>query len=797
MQMRCSLDARARLTGAVVALALALFVLVVASPQASAAPANTIDLVELQQAMDDNGGTLDGYFKTVLEDDVIVNIPATVRSIVPNMTSDGALILFEAGGAQISAIGGIAQGMSGSPLYVDVEGKDMLAGAVSYGDVMTLDNLGLATPIEYMMAIEDRYLNDAVPAPPAARSAALAAPIAAEGETVKRVVVATSVERARRVKAVEGTAVFAPLTTVQIGGLDPRTQAYKAAAVKLQSMGFSVVSPAVGMSAGYDPGFTTALTGGASMGALFSRGDYWSGAAGTVTYVDGTKLLGFGHPLAWIGETDMYLTNALVSGIWKSAYTPYKLIAPAALRGTITQDRNSGVAGSIGPAPADTTVTATATFAGRTVDSTSNTVRSLTSTYDWCWLPVEASAVPVYRAIDAYGLAGSASTTTTIVVSDGAEDYTVTREDLYDSSSDVTFAPLEDMYSILSTLTENPDGIAAASIKSVTFDGAFEQRRNAARIVSVAVPGGLRAGTNDVQVKLAVHGQAELGTVHVALIIPSGTSLQGTLFVSGLGEDFLFDENVLVAGASPAPGGDDRLTLAEVVDSLNALPSNNDLSVEYWADGSFETPDASTVVGTEWVVRGERSAATSSLSLRAAPMTVSYNAAVRLWGSVSGPTSATTVGIYAKPLGAATQTLIATVPATMSDGLAVFEYRVPHVTKNTTYTAQWAGNADYLGSKSAVKVSVRPWVRLGADPTSIRLGKSTVLTARVLPVLPARAVAIQRRTASGDWVNLARKTTNAQGQAVVTWKPAQTGTYVLRAVAGGSVSKTLTVAVKS
>jgi hypothetical protein len=794
MTMRRSLCTRGRLAGGAVALLLAVLALLLAGPRASAAPADAITLDDLQQAMDDNGGTLNGYFKTVLEDDVIVTIPATVRSIVPNMTQDGALILFEASGPEITAIGGIAQGMSGSPLYVDVPGPDKLAGAVSYGDMMTLDNMGLATPIEYMAAIEDRYLDGVSPAPAAARAATLATPLAVGGETVKRVVVASSLAAAKSVKAAEGTVVFAPLTVVQIGGLHPKTAAYKAAKAKLEAMGFSVVAPAAGMSAGYDPAWSTTLTGGASMAGMFARGDYWSGAAGTVTYVDGTDLLGFGHPLAWLGETDMYLTNALVSGIWKSGYVPYKLMAPAALRGSVTQDRNSGVAGRIGPVPADTVVTSSATFNGVTETSSSTTVRSLSSTSDWCWLPVSAAEVPVYKAIDAFALAGSAETTTTVVVSDGAQDYTLTRHNLYDSRSDVTYAAVDDMFMILTMLTDDPDGVAPATIKSVDFDGAFTKSRNSARIVSVAVPGGLRVGTNDVQVSLAIYGQTDLETVHVSLVIPEGVLPFGTLHASGIGEDYSFEEDALLAPTSSS--GDDRRTLAEVVDTINELPANNDLTVEYWSEQSYEEPDVTVVTGTDWVVQGERRMSTSSVTLRAAPKTVNYGAATLLWGWVEGPSATTTVDVYAKPLGGAAQTLIATVPAIMNDGVAEFEYQVPSVTKNTTYTAQWAGDGDFLAAKRSVSVSVRPWVRLSADPTSLRLGKSTVLTAIVRPVLPVRTVTIQRRTASGAWVTVTKKTATADGKAVVAWKPPRTGTYVLRAVAGSGTSKNVTITVK-
>ena len=733
----------------------------------------------------------------MLEDDVIVDIPATVRSIVPNMTQDGALILFEATGAEIADIGGIASGMSGSPLYVDIEGTDKLVGAVAYGEVFTLDNLGLATPIEYMTAIQDRYLVEAPSAASITRTTGLAAPVRVDGTTVRRVAVAPSRRSAVRLKAAEGSAVFAPLTVVEVGGLNSRTAAYKAAAAKLESMGLDVVTPPKGMSAGYDPAWSAALTGGASMAALYARGDYWAGSAGTVTYVDGATLLGFGHPLGWAGDTELYLTNALVSGIWKSAISPHKLMAPAALRGTITQDRNSGVAGPIGPVPADTVVDAAASLGSRTETSSSTVVRSLASSSAFNWLPADACSIPVYRALDSWSLVGSASATITIVVNDGAQDLAVVRENVYDSSEDVSFAPIEDIYTILETLTANADGIAPVSIKSVTFDSDFSRSRRSARIVSVAAPDGLHTGTvpNDIQVTLAVYGQAELETYHVPLLIPAGTSLRGELVVRGYGEGFYFDEDVFLEAAAAA--GDDRQSVEELVASLNAEPANDSLVVEFYSETSTDAPDAAASEQTGWVVSGERSMWTSKLVLRASPATVGYGASTMLWGWVEGPSSSATVDIYAQALGSATRTLLASVPAVAQRAEPlVFEYEVPRVVKNTTYTAVWAGDEEYLGSKRSVAVVVRPWVGLSASPASFRFGSSTVLTARVLPVLPARTATFQRRTSSGSWVYVTRGVTNSQGRVVKSWKPRRVGTFVMRAVAGTGKSRTFRITVR-
>ncbi len=692
------------LVAAVIALLFVALAAATAPSRAAAAPANTLDLTQLQALLDANGGSVDGYFRTILEGDTIVTVPARVRSIVPYATQDGALILFDASGSQVSALGGIAHGMSGSPLYVRVSGRpDQLVGAVSYGDIFTLGDLGLATPIEYMIAIQESYLDGGPASPGAVHKATLETPVSLHGQTIERIVVAPSTSRASRVAAHKGTAVFAPLTVIQIGGLNPRTQAYKALAARLESMGFSVVSGAAAASGGYRPDWSTSLTGGASLGALYVRGDVLMGAAGTVTYVDGAKLLGFGHPLDWLGQTEVYLTNAWVSGIWSSALSPYKLMAPAMLRGTITQDRNSGVAGLVGPVPVDTTITSSATLGGRTVTNSAAMPRSLASGA-FSWVPSPAAAAAVYKVLDAWTFAGSARTISTVVVSDGTRDYTITRTNLWDDPYDVSWLSTWDLDTILATLTANPDGIAPATIKSVDFQGTYSARRNSARIVSASLPGGLKVGANDVRVKMAVYGTLALQTGHVTLMIPHGTPLRGSLEVRGA------MSSVGQGGETSAPAGDDRRTVAELVDELNALPTNDAIVVTYRPEALDGTPPPAIEAtgGTDWFVSGSLQLPTSSLRLGASPRTVDYGRGTTLFGTIEMAAGDTVVELYATPKGSTTRKLIATVPALVSDQMASFEYRIAKVKTTTRFTAVWAGDQSNLGSTGSVVVVVRP-----------------------------------------------------------------------------------------
>ena len=171
-------------TARLVPLLLALLVLLaVAQVAAAAPPAPTMDLEQLAVALE--SGPLDGYLLTTMDGTTPEPITVQVQSLVDY--SWGSLILFEASGPWIDKIGGIAAGMSGSPIYVDDGGVDKLVGALSYGDAFTLGGLGLATPIEYMAAIEADFAVGALAALQAPRPPAAGAyPLARAGEDLGR-----------------------------------------------------------------------------------------------------------------------------------------------------------------------------------------------------------------------------------------------------------------------------------------------------------------------------------------------------------------------------------------------------------------------------------------------------------------------------------------------------------------------------------------------------------------------------------------------------------------------------------
>lgn len=273
-----------------------------------------------------------GYFKTVVggpveADQTPVQIDMTVLGVLPNAGYDGlALILFQADMTDpvMARIGTIAHGMSGSPLYVDDGGTWKVIGALSYGDLFTLNGLGLATPIDAMKAVMVDH-----PVKASARSApaqgamprqegrdsmavdsaspggtgplgsavlgsedalsviSLPSPLQVDGTAVSRIVVAHNATAAAALRPATGTTAFAPLSSVRIGGLPRNAAAYKALVKALEARGHHVVQGLGSGSGGWHPDFSTPVVPGAACATMYTDGPFWAGGIGTVTYVDG------------------------------------------------------------------------------------------------------------------------------------------------------------------------------------------------------------------------------------------------------------------------------------------------------------------------------------------------------------------------------------------------------------------------------------------------------------------------------------------------------------------------------
>ncbi len=109
-----------------------------------------------------------------------------------------------------------------------------------------------------------------------------------------------------------------------------------------------------------------ALRPGASMAAGLANGAINLSAIGTVTYVDGDAVWGFGHPLDSVGARALFLQDAYVYTVVSNPLgapdlTSYKLASPGHVVGTLTGDGVAAITGRLGVLPPRYPLTVTAT----------------------------------------------------------------------------------------------------------------------------------------------------------------------------------------------------------------------------------------------------------------------------------------------------------------------------------------------------------------------------------------------------------------------------------------------------
>jgi hypothetical protein len=252
-----------------------------------------------------------------------------VTGVILNALGPGkSIILCQLTDPRVQQMGAVA-GMSGSPLYID--GK--FAGALSY-QLQQFETTRFAgfTPAADMAEVSDRVAAGASADPSPNASPPSGAPAAAD-------------------------AAFRPMKPVfALGGVSPRTAAIMAP--QFEALGIAITSlggSSQGQSDAAAPARTTLAPGDAVSVAL-STGDVTLAGTGTVSRVDGNRIVAFGHPMLGLGNVQLAMCSADIVAILPSTQESTKIANIGSVIGCISQDRLSAVSGVLGPGPQMTDV---------------------------------------------------------------------------------------------------------------------------------------------------------------------------------------------------------------------------------------------------------------------------------------------------------------------------------------------------------------------------------------------------------------------------------------------------------
>ncbi len=279
-----------------------------------------------------------GRGKSVFQGAAIEEFDVEILGVLANIQPNRNVILARLRGRGLETTGIIA-GMSGSPVYID--GK--LIGAVAYGFSFSKEAIAGITPIDEMLAIDRAPIDIKT-------GGASAFPIR-DDISQEELSGAFLKSLEARPQAQPAGLTIAPLEIpLMFSGFS--TGAFERARSFFAPLGFRAVRAGTGgQSRPGQPPAGPSLREGDAVGVQLLGGDLDISAVGTATYVDGAKVLAFGHPLYNLGAVDYAMTRANVITVMPSLESSFKLATTGPVIGRFSQDRTSGAAGEVGVMP--------------------------------------------------------------------------------------------------------------------------------------------------------------------------------------------------------------------------------------------------------------------------------------------------------------------------------------------------------------------------------------------------------------------------------------------------------------
>jgi hypothetical protein len=378
---------------------------------------------------------MQGIAKTVIQGTTIDTFDIEILGVMKEGIDSDGRILAKASGPVIDKTGGVLQGMSGSPVYID--GK--LVGAVSGGWKDIDSRTCIITPIADMLKLWDM----------------------------------PDLKKDQKIKQVNLKPLSTPLMAAGFGDA-----AMGMLTEKLKP--FNMVPYAAnGVNGDFAP---VTIEPGSSIGAQLVRGDFSLAAIGTVTAVEDGKVLAFGHPFLRKGNVNYFMTDANIISTASGLNTGFKIGVPGNTVGVINQDRTAAIAGSLGRYPSVIPLHVNVT------DKQFNTTKSYSMqiAYDE-QLAATLAATMVYNSIDqTIDRVGEGTAKVSFeIMSSAAPGGVLKRDNMYYNPQDVGKLAIAEVFQALDILCSNT--LSETDIVSVKVNVDIDQTRKTASIIE-AIP---------------------------------------------------------------------------------------------------------------------------------------------------------------------------------------------------------------------------------------------------------------------------------------------------------------------
>lgn len=288
-----------------------------------------------------------GYGLTVMNGTAPARFDVEILAVMERWSAHQDVILARLAGPEVERTG-VASGMSGSPVYVrdERDGRDKLIGAMAFAFYASKEPICGIQPITQMLTVQQRLGGTSPPQAATGTGDRASRELLAAGLDPHQTDLLGVLWRLCRSpqRPAEPVGGLVPLATpLMVAGLSENT--LRQIRQPLQEAGLFPVQAGAAASM---PAMGTSFSPGSAISVALMTGDVDLSAVGTVTEVDGDRLLALGHGFFAEGEAEFPVGPAQVLTVVPSLLFSFKLSSAGGVSGTLVRDERVGVVAILG-----------------------------------------------------------------------------------------------------------------------------------------------------------------------------------------------------------------------------------------------------------------------------------------------------------------------------------------------------------------------------------------------------------------------------------------------------------------
>lgn len=505
-----------------------------------------------------------GTGKTVFYGTQIETFQVDIIDIVKGEGGIANFILANLSGDKIREGGGISEGMSGSPVYID----DRLIGAVSYTWEMSEHNICLITPIQEMLKIFDLPYNSNQTT---SQEYKINNSLYFVRENSSKIIVKNTMEN-NNIQELAGREeiIFYPIISpVIINGI--RGRAFERLSSSLKKFNLKPIQGVYGIEkinlqeVGETP--SNKIEAGSAIGIQLARGDVNIISIGTVTYREGDKVLALGHSFLRKGEVSFLLSAAYIYYSLPNMVMPFKLGAPLNLVGKIVQDREAGILAILNSYPRIIPLKIQVT----NIDSGLSFQMRVQLINDYDLLEPLVSNIIVQAIDNALDRIGVGTAQVEIEIKGEREGQELFRKNMYYSSDDIAIRAVTEIPEIIDLIVNNYFEIV--NLTEINIDIKIDNKKKIGRIAEIVLEDSSIKPGDYLEARIKIKPfRGELIEKMLTIQIPSDTPPGEALLMVNGGGDLYTQQEEFINSIKK-----DYKNLEEVFKDISDRPKGNQI----------------------------------------------------------------------------------------------------------------------------------------------------------------------------------------------------------------------------